>query len=1303
MDKSLWLCMFVFIVLLGFMNWFSHDKLHKDHVENFGFSSTPPSDVPLENRKQHSKRLQGSPYVSIARKDGPALALKHFPFEADVDFNDVQRERDEGIKAYREKKYKWKVMLKNVLESFTGLKNVFNVLTIANDEIKRKLDTLRLELDTLNDRIMNFKTDQNFNERGISPEHYFNLDKVIEAKQQVDKVIEELRHEISAHIDSKVSTKSNIKRESVRQIMNHVKQLQDQVDTLMVNLVNIDEMLLYCRNKEGKQLPSELVSICNSMNLEGDLGVSSIAPLTTGNMEKAKRICENKKGSCYINNNDPTNQATFVSKNTPYVFYPDRWPDNEPASCVEDRAECLGKDELGCESDTCYEINEHNSHQYYDNKVPRELIEDGSGNLICKSSDSCISETKRIEQATQNCQGPDNGSARYPCWTTTGSPINSEASALSDSWSKTWLATKVGEMTGECSVNNTCRTKEDTDNEVSCLASSPDTQNPDHEYHGNYQCFNNNGSDSPNPTGMYRKSFVQGRWDDANKTWLSADSHCSTNGSSEAPCRTQQDVEDEIKCLSKSDGGTNWDCWTVVRNDTDKYVDEVTLQNYLLLGPKSEDKSRNIYNKVNDYATTPSVNPKNMGKGECVSGTCRKERDVTNEIECYQKNNYQCWDIKYADSPTNKNYNVFTEGNGTMFKLYKRETETCSQNDPCVNSEEALKNAQETCLNATFGIEGEDETCWKINPADINNPEKRGIVEDDNNTDFEGGRRTRFVKEEVDGRIVKGECKTRTCDIANKYELCAQQKINCYSPIMNEDGTRAMVQATTKPNDQDVSMNYTNSENVCHKPDTCSLMPYCSYKIVQTDNGDAYDKNGEGNIDCSTGGATGKQYEWLLESMHDNTGKIINYVSFDTNTQNNTCIRDDTKSQTQYPIELEATCACPTSINDQNYGTHYETRYYTDNTYNDNEGKGYTYDEVFVQGVLCDDAECAQKTVHKRDVKKSTCDGPDVFPDTQDTESVYCDKGCKVVCESKSPETCYTKNTNVVVTPRYQYTATTDPRINVESVMSPPKNTTELAGKGCVDYASPDTDYDEAILKCKETPYDCQYGDWNYTNDVNNFAQIHWAYLDDDTATMEDGTKKSQIVSNNSDMCGKTFTRTREITNNPDVCINPGALEQTKTAVGCAGDCEFDYDLDQCTLELEDDGDENEYEFRYKQNGYAPYNYISGPEYGGRECPVDDNTEASRTTGTSYINEDCCKRSDYEYVYYRGDNAGDFTDTKKIDGMTQDIIDKWNDNTYQCDETTKYVNRRLEKKKDVNCYGASNYNPSSKKCAIPLI
>ena len=217
--------MFMFIVLLGLMNWLSHDKIQKDHVENFEMSAmSTDNDSSLENRKPNSKRLQGSPYVSMARSDGPALALLSQPFEADVDYNDVLRERDEGIDALREKEYKWKVLLTKVLDALERLEKSFNVLTRANNYLKTYIEKLKTELEALNERITNFKNDEKSSERGISPEHYFNLDKVIEAKQQIDRTIEELRTHISGHLESKVTTKSNIKSTTVNGIINHVKQ-----------------------------------------------------------------------------------------------------------------------------------------------------------------------------------------------------------------------------------------------------------------------------------------------------------------------------------------------------------------------------------------------------------------------------------------------------------------------------------------------------------------------------------------------------------------------------------------------------------------------------------------------------------------------------------------------------------------------------------------------------------------------------------------------------------------------------------------------------------------------------------------------------------------------------------------------------------------------------------------------------------------------------------------------------------------------------------------------------------------------
>ena len=360
-------------------------------------------------------------------------------------------------------------------------------------------------------------------------------------------------------------------------------------------------------------------------------------------------------------------------------------------------------------------------------------------------------------------------------------------------------------------------------------------------------------------------------------------------------------------------------------------------------------------------------------------------------------------------------------------------------------------------------------------------------IEEDNTSDVNGtfaeGKRTRFdLTKDSNGNVTKGQCISRDCDYNTKQKLCASQQILCYDKEEKEIGQE-------QPNNKSAQNMVVNADgSSCVPPSTCSLLPFCSYKTVRTDDSEAYNKSGEGKIDCSEGLATGKQYEWLLESTNDkSTGSITGYQ--DTSLQNETCIRDEnivnSFNVTTHTTDTDGKklfCACP-SKDDENYGDHYKPRYFQSTDYKlDNEGKGY--DTIAsLKGVYCKSDDCVNKKAQKVDVRQTECQGDLQNASTAQELDIYCDTDCQRVCEAKNTDAtkCYVKSDNSTGVMRYQYNESTEPSVNVKSVIaSTPKNSSEVNGVGCVDYASLDVEYDDNLFKCKETPY-CKY---NYDDDT---------------------------------------------------------------------------------------------------------------------------------------------------------------------------------------------------------------------------
>ena len=1285
------------------INWFNHDKISKDRIENFkSIISDDNSNINTDNNE-----LQGSSSqkVSTLSQKGTASALRSLPLEADVDITDVYELIDEGTNAFIDE-IKWNKRLQSLISAYNNLWSHFTSLSIENNELKQEIIGLELIFKNLNKIIDSKKTDENSGKRGVKD--YNKLEELIAVNKAFLVKIENIKKILGQYLDMYDS--DDITIGNVKMIIKHVNQLNQRMTELMSNLLNADEMMVYCRNNKGTTHSNELLKICESLNLEGNDGVEKITKLTDDNMKKAETICTtplfNKANPCYEKNTDTEGFIKYTQIKTSGTFNDQLLPGNPsdtgyPKNCIENRDLCAT--DTNCGKETCYYLNEDENYNFQYGIMEKEQssrIEDG--NKICEKSKDCLSKDELIKQATNNCHGPDNGSERYQCWKTTGEfigPVANSIETLSKQWSD--IVDEVTLMNGKCSIDETCRTEKDANNEETCLASTDVTTGKEDEYTGNYQCYTNDDDTLVPVSGEYRKSFMQGSWDDINKTWVSKDSHCIVNGSADAHCRTQQDVEAQLHCESKtvSDDETfaaNWDCYKLNEDGP------VNSTNYMLLeSVEDTGKTRNRYiPHENNYALN-SKNPKNMGVGTCESNVCRPEKDVIAEIDCYKSDaNHICWSIYKQDEPTN----VYTESGDTILHKYNAPSEHigqdysqyCGTNDPCMNSSTAIDEARGICHSV------ENPYCYRIPDEQKQDHNRRDIVLEENDDGYENGRRTKLhitYDDTNSGKPTKGTCMSRKNCNFNKPKLCTNQQIQCYFKKVGDE-------QDTLPTPTNMIYNSNEADPACVLPEDCSEKPFCSYKTIT--NGSPDDPFSEDNTECPPGSSSGYKYDWIMECVGDEC------IPFDKTKDNPTCVRNPIKDYESNPTKKdeEYPCVCP-EPGDDNYSKHYEVRYFTTNKYEDNAGKGYTLEQA-ADEYCKDDSECDPRIIYGIDTNISGCEGVNhIYGTEKENTTIYCDKGCETQCLKKNAsEYCFVKDTNDMSVPRYAYNAYEDnAQKNVESVnKSTPKNSPELSGKGCVDYASPDEDYPNH-MRCKEDPYSCKYGEpeWTYTGLNSGYNTV---FLGEKWNNLE----SLQEVSNKKQVCGNNYSRSRTVTNNPKnhsilttdtiTCSGYNESENTesKTAAGCPVDCDFSYNLDQCTLELDANGEGDQYEFVYKDDGSAPYNYTSGPEHGGKECPIiDETTRTSRVHGTNYNNEECCKRIDYDYVYYHGDAQDEFNDTKRIASVSEDLINNWNTNIYQCNEGTKFVNRRLEKNnKNPTCHGQSNYNPSSKECAIPL-
>ena len=254
-----------------------------------------------------------------------------------------------------------------------------------------------------------------------------------------------------------------------------------------------------------------------------------------------------------------------------------------------------------------------------------------------------------------------------------------------------------------------------------------------------------------------------------------------------------------------------------------------------------------------------------------------------------------------------------------------------------------------------------------------------------------------------------------------------------------------------------------------------------------TNNNTLFNSDDIDKLDCNSGEEYGKKYKWVLESTSLDAieNPDINKTNFALwrpidDHPNELCKQDPTKKRVkpitkktpEYLCQTSKAKELPTIMNKKEYDSKssgitecapiYNTRYFFNNDYSDNEGNGYNTKEE-LEDVICNDNICEKYKIYKvllKDPSINDCFGPKIKDPSE--EVIYCDKGCKNKCENKDDgfiHICYKPKTNQTIQ-KYSYTKSLDKSRNIDSATN--KNdlcvmTTEV----CSDDKYPNCEYSE--------------------------------------------------------------------------------------------------------------------------------------------------------------------------------------------------------------------------------------------------
>ena len=829
-------------------------------------------------------------------------------------FHDTVQVTDADIEAkeedIKEKEENLEVLEANLIALNTNIdekRTQLNTLRGNDSDLSGQLDTLNLDIDRLTAEIREF-SEAAFVKEPTSID-IFTLTQVRSRKNtirnEIDALKTRIKDDLTYYDEADISTIQQIGdiQTGLIKDLNDVKAIYDRIYKVMKKNTSFMEV---CSGESLDGYPQYVKDYINSFDIQNicrDIDVTNVETNFNGKTEQnytlGSNICSAKKGTCiYERQGVNGGPKSYYTDTFDYKFYRNRWPQQN--SCEAQNSGCFSLGTLSdsaCDGDikTLYFTKENARAEYYSSNVgyrSRELPEDpGNWECILDYSGNWIdSESNIIENARNNCEGggPDGGYgvSSYQCYSVTSDEINPTKAEISNSMSKTWNSTlNTDGSIGECDINTTCRTNQDTNLQVECLSQkfAPD---------GNYQCHTLSADGTNADPGEYRNTYELGTWDSAtNRMGLGT---CVTHV---GECRTKQDVEAEIDCLTTD----NWSC--AAFNE----APSPTNIGLVVVGTNTNGRTKKSYAKINYI----DLDNSNIGVGTCSEDrTCLSPDELGVQAECHNNDNHRCWTV-------NGTTHNATQTTNRVFKTYNERTNVCEEDSSCLTELNALSIAEEACHAS------ETDRCYKIDDTDATNLDgSKSIIYDEGDSDqYPDGRKTMFTKTPtVNPR--KGECSTRGDCESDLNTLCGKQIVNCYDSASSE---------LDAPTTTETSMVYNGDpDNMkCVPPEGCSLIPHCSYMTVHTGNANMFKATDIDQVDCSEGNPYGKKYAWNLETSTSasvaNPGSYVNNFEnsdwsaiIDGSAENTHCVRDPSKVNDPLPLTgisedtVDFSCqACP--------------------------------------------------------------------------------------------------------------------------------------------------------------------------------------------------------------------------------------------------------------------------------------------------------------------------------------------------------------------------------------------------------
>lgn len=826
------------------------------------------------------------------------------------------------------------------------------------EELDKAFETLLDNIEAIKITIASYRN--NDDKSFVGSLNVFDLQAVFTKKTEMTEIVDFVKRNVEEQLiyytDVDISTADKIQNpeNGLIQELNNVKTVYDRLYKILKKNTSFTEVCsgevlanpkypLYVRDYITKEF--DQTSICSADNVQLDNLEQKFKTTADTNFELGRSICESKEGSCIYET------ATFFPKSYErgsfsYIFHEDKWPQEN--SCEVQNSNCFSFDTLG--ADACkgveaplWFIKSDEPCKYYTSNVgyvPHPLNENEWVCEINLDEDKQIHNKERAgEIASANClqEGRGYGVSAYDCWIVTDGDMNVSHNPNGNKQSRRWTDDTNEDGTyGKCEVDTTCRNKMDTQAHVDCLSE-------DYSATGNFECWtidtNNNEAMFTN---NHRNTYELGEWNsNDNVRELGV---CITRVMDE--CRTKDDVNDEISCLSTD----NWNCAMFNFQPHASNIGLVEVRN-----------NGNQMNKSYTPLNYSQINNENKGRGECVTTPiCLNPEELEKEMLCHNaEDNYRCWTVNDDDHSASLTMN-------DMFKIYNSNDGVCVTNNTCLSKDDALSIAEVACHAS------ETERCYSVDNDNIHEDGSIGFtLSDDIENGYTEGRLTKFV-EASDTRSI---CEKRTCP--SKQSLCQSLSVSCY---LDNPGNHIKTNANDEHNMNTANMVYDETLDKCVIPQSCKQDPYCSYKEVHTGSATSFDVADVGGLDCSAGEAYGVKHKWMLESstqdsINNPRGNLDDLSKWSFIGENNgagenpSCIRDPETPVTSVPPALsgetdEFACECT----ENNYSN--EMHYFINDDFSDNNGSGFDS----VEGI-CGPNDCGERTYHQAKVRLISCYG----------------------------------------------------------------------------------------------------------------------------------------------------------------------------------------------------------------------------------------------------------------------------------------------------------------------------------------